>query len=279
MRHRIPPGDSTSPAHRGFAEAVRVVYDPDRITHRRQLQVFFLVAHDPTQVDRQRPDVGPRYRSIVFVGHDDERRTVSLSGLDPGQSRLPGTHRHGGHRAPVVPGRRGRAAGFRGAPPAARLRRGPTTCRGSRRCAGGSPPCTGAERRRPAASAAGTVLPPVPALNRTPAARRRACALKAACDLEVWPLPRRGSAATEEHAVRLGVSPLRHPRGHRCDHARVDRGFVREPNAIGSPGTLQPFPLLHRTLTHRSIEALHAPAPFLVPPPPTGRRREAARSR
>lgn len=83
---RLPSGDSASPAHRGFAEAVRVVYDPDRISYRQLLEVFFLVAHDPTQVDRQGPDIGPRYRSIVFVGDDAERRTV-LAYLDSLRAR------------------------------------------------------------------------------------------------------------------------------------------------------------------------------------------------
>jgi peptide-methionine (S)-S-oxide reductase len=61
---------------KGFAEAVRVVYDPDRITYEQLLQVFFLVAHDPTQIDRQGPDVGPRYRSIVFVRGEADRQIV-----------------------------------------------------------------------------------------------------------------------------------------------------------------------------------------------------------
>ena len=61
---------------KGFAEAVRIVYDPAQIRYAQLLEVFFLVAHDPTQVDRQGPDVGPRYRSIVFVADDDERRIV-----------------------------------------------------------------------------------------------------------------------------------------------------------------------------------------------------------
>ena len=61
---------------KGFAEAVRIVYDPAQIRYEQLLEVFFLVAHDPTQVDRQGPDVGPRYRSIVFVADDAERRIV-----------------------------------------------------------------------------------------------------------------------------------------------------------------------------------------------------------
>jgi peptide-methionine (S)-S-oxide reductase len=61
---------------KGFAEAVRIVYDPAQIRYAQLLEVFFLVAHDPTQVDRQGPDVGPRYRSIVFVADEGERRIV-----------------------------------------------------------------------------------------------------------------------------------------------------------------------------------------------------------
>lgn len=57
-------GDSIA---RPPVEAVRIVYDPSRISYRRLLEVFFTVAHNPTEVDRQGPDVGPEYRSVVFV--------------------------------------------------------------------------------------------------------------------------------------------------------------------------------------------------------------------
>lgn len=49
------------------AEAVRVTYDPARLTFHEILAVFFTVAHDPTQLDRQGPDVGAEYRSLVFA--------------------------------------------------------------------------------------------------------------------------------------------------------------------------------------------------------------------
>ena len=50
----------------GHAEAVKITYDPRQISYARLLQVYFTVAHDPTQVDRQSPDVGHSYRSAIF---------------------------------------------------------------------------------------------------------------------------------------------------------------------------------------------------------------------
>lgn len=55
-------------------EAVRITYDPKVITHRQLLEVFFLVAHDPTSRDRQGPDVGPEYRAVVFHASDLEQK-------------------------------------------------------------------------------------------------------------------------------------------------------------------------------------------------------------
>ncbi len=60
----------------GHAESIRVVYDPSRITYGTLLRIFFSVAHDPTQLNRQGPDVGPSYRSVVFYGNEDQHRIV-----------------------------------------------------------------------------------------------------------------------------------------------------------------------------------------------------------
>ena len=54
------------PSREGYAEAVRITYDPARVSYSKLLEIFATVAHDPTQVDRQGPDVGPRYRSAIF---------------------------------------------------------------------------------------------------------------------------------------------------------------------------------------------------------------------
>jgi peptide-methionine (S)-S-oxide reductase len=64
-------GGSAKDAHygaatSGHAEAVRITYDPAQVSYAQLLQVFFTVAHDPTQVNRQGPDVGPSYRSAIF---------------------------------------------------------------------------------------------------------------------------------------------------------------------------------------------------------------------
>jgi len=62
----------------GHAESVRVVYDPSKITYGQLLRVFFSVAHDPTQLNRQGPDVGTSYRSAIFYA-DEEQKRISLA--------------------------------------------------------------------------------------------------------------------------------------------------------------------------------------------------------
>ena len=74
-------GSTTAPSYEqvgsggtGHAESVQVVFDPSQISYGQLMQVFFVVAHDPTQLNRQGPDVGPQYRSAIFYRNDQQKR-------------------------------------------------------------------------------------------------------------------------------------------------------------------------------------------------------------
>ncbi len=71
-----PKYEDTHDGTSGHAEAVEVTFDPNKISYRQLLEHFFLKAHDPTQLNRQGPDVGTQYRSTVFF-HDDEQKTIA----------------------------------------------------------------------------------------------------------------------------------------------------------------------------------------------------------
>lgn len=65
--------DAVSAETTDHAEAVRIIFDPARVSLGQLLQIYFTVAHDPTQVNRQTPDVGRSYRSAVFPQNDAQR--------------------------------------------------------------------------------------------------------------------------------------------------------------------------------------------------------------
>ena len=68
--------ETVSSGRTGHAEAVEVRFDPSRVSYGQLLKVFFSIAHDPTTRDRQGPDVGRQYRSVIFSGDEAQRRVA-----------------------------------------------------------------------------------------------------------------------------------------------------------------------------------------------------------
>src|SRR6202045_3868693 len=60
----------------GHAESVQIKYDPKKISYGKILQIFFSVAHDPTQLNRQGPDSGTQYRSAIFTTNDEQKKVT-----------------------------------------------------------------------------------------------------------------------------------------------------------------------------------------------------------
>ena len=68
--------ETVSTGATGHAESVRVTFDPAQVSLETLLQVFFSVAHDPTQLNRQGPDVGPQYRSAIFFADEEQAKAA-----------------------------------------------------------------------------------------------------------------------------------------------------------------------------------------------------------
>jgi peptide-methionine (S)-S-oxide reductase len=60
----------------GHAESVQITYDPKQISYGKILQIYFSVAHNPTEVNYQGPDSGPSYRSAIFYANDEQQRVA-----------------------------------------------------------------------------------------------------------------------------------------------------------------------------------------------------------
>ncbi len=58
----------------GHAEAVKIIYDPSQVSYKQLLKIFFSAAHDPTELNRQGPDVGTHYRSAIFYSNEEQKR-------------------------------------------------------------------------------------------------------------------------------------------------------------------------------------------------------------
>jgi peptide-methionine (S)-S-oxide reductase len=72
----------------GHAEVAQVSFDPEKVTYEQLLEVFWAM-HDPTQVDRQGPDIGDQYRSMIFT-HDEEQRAAAEESKAKAQTRFDG---------------------------------------------------------------------------------------------------------------------------------------------------------------------------------------------
>jgi peptide-methionine (S)-S-oxide reductase len=68
--------ETVSTGRTGHAESVQITYDPKQITYGQILKVYFAIAHDPTELNRQGPDHGTQYRSAIFYANDDQKRVA-----------------------------------------------------------------------------------------------------------------------------------------------------------------------------------------------------------
>ena len=79
--------ETVSTGSTGHAEAVRITYDPAQVTYGQLLKVFFSVAHDPTELNRQGPDSGTQYRSAIFYANEEQKRIAQAYVAQLGQAK------------------------------------------------------------------------------------------------------------------------------------------------------------------------------------------------
>src|SRR5208282_1114212 len=85
---KSPDYETVSSGQTGHAESVQIVYDPSQVTYGELLRVFFSVAHDPTELNRQGPDEGTQYRSVIFYGNDEQKRIADAYVAQLEQARV-----------------------------------------------------------------------------------------------------------------------------------------------------------------------------------------------
>jgi len=86
--------DMVSTGKTSHVETVKITYNPRKISYGQLLKVFFDVAHDPTQIDRQGPDIGPQYRSMIFYSDAEQKRVAEAYIKQLDQAKV--------FRAPIV---------------------------------------------------------------------------------------------------------------------------------------------------------------------------------
>jgi peptide-methionine (S)-S-oxide reductase len=79
--------ETVSMGRSGHAESVQIAYDPSQVTYGELLRVFFSVAHDPKELNRQGPDEGTQYRSVIFYANDEQKQIAEayIAQLDQGK--------------------------------------------------------------------------------------------------------------------------------------------------------------------------------------------------
>ncbi len=90
----VPTYEEVTTGRTGHAESVQIKFNPREITYGQILKIYFSVAHDPTQLNRQGPDVGTHYRSAIFYTNNDQKRVAEAYIAQLGQA--------GAFKAPIV---------------------------------------------------------------------------------------------------------------------------------------------------------------------------------